>query len=240
MRDSPIWPDVFRARLAHERTDSISTSRAPSLPKILPQILVVVEGINDIQFLRHVSATLHAADPTVPDLGRRERLGELIFVPFGGGDPFLWTSRLAGLGPAEFHLMDRDDPPETESHERAVSLVNLRPRCRAVLTRKRSLENYLHPEAIFEARGITVAFSDNDNDNVPELIARHAHDHHPDAVAWDAMPYRARKRRRDKVKKWLNREAAAKMTPQRIAQRDPEQEILGWLATIARLAAGDD
>jgi hypothetical protein len=237
MRDSPIWPDVFRARLARERTDLILTSPAPGLPKIFPKILVVVEGANDIHFLRHVSAVLHAADPTVPDLGRRERLGELIFIPFGGGDPFLWTSRLAGLGPAEFHLMDRDDPPETESHERAASLVNLRPRCRAVLTRKRSLENYLAPEAIFEARGITVAFSDDDN--VAERIARHAHDQHPDALAWDAMPYRARKRRRDKVKKWLNREAVTKMTSRRIAQRDPEQEILGWLATIARLADGD-
>jgi hypothetical protein len=201
-----------------------------------PKILLVVEGANDIQFLRRISSILHAADPTVVDLAQMERRGELIFVPGGGGDPLLWTFRLAALGPAEFHLQDRDDPPETQLHQRAIALVNGRPRCRAVLTRKRSLENYLHPDAIFEARGIRIAFSDDDN--VPERIARHCHEHHTGGIGWDQMHSRARKRLRDKVKKWLNTAAAQRMTARRIAERDPDGEICGWLRAIAELADG--
>jgi hypothetical protein len=48
-------------------------------------LLLVTEGIGDIKFLNRISRTLHVADDRLPDLGLLERLGELIFIPIGGG-----------------------------------------------------------------------------------------------------------------------------------------------------------
>ena len=62
------------------------------------KILVVVEGPNDIEFLRRISTILHAEQPRLPNLDTIERQGTLIFVPYGG-DPLPWTHRLASLMP---------------------------------------------------------------------------------------------------------------------------------------------
>jgi len=199
-----------------------------------PSIFLVVEGINDIHFLRRISAILHVDDPRLPDLSTMESRGELIFVPFGGGDLSLWKDRLAGLSRAELHLYDREMPPETEARQRIVDAVNRRPRCRAFLTKKRSLENYLSPDAIREAGAVDISFSDHDY--VAELVARQMHKRLDGQPSWLDLPSRRRKRRRDRAKKWLNSRAVERMTPGRLAERDPEDEVRCWLATIARLA----
>ena len=159
-----------------------------------------------------------------------------IFLPSGGGDSRAWAYRLAGLGAAEFHLLDRDISPATEARRQTAEIVNARPRCRAVLTRMRSLENCLHPEAVFEVSGLRVEFSSDDD--VAERVARKTHDRNDGHLPWEAIPARTRKRRRDKTKARLNSRAVERMTPGRLAERDPAGEIRGWLETIARLAHG--
>ncbi|NQT40152.1 MAG: ATP-dependent endonuclease [Planctomycetes bacterium] len=186
--------------------------------------------------MRRISAILHIDDPHVPDLSAMECRGELIFVPFGGGDVSLWTDRLAGLDRPEFHLYDREMPPETQSRQTIADAVNRRPRCQAVLTDKRSLENYLTPSAIREAGAVDITFGDRDH--VAELVARRMHARLTGQPPWNDLSARRRKRRRDRVKKWLNTRAVARMTPERLAKRDPVGEVRCWLATIARLADG--
>lgn len=199
-----------------------------------PRLLVVVEGPHDVEFLRRISLMLHAVEPSLPDLTDLERRGLLVFVPFGGGDSLPWTFRLAGLRRREFYLFDRDVPPATEARQRAAELVNWRPGCCAVVTSKRSLENYLDPRAVFEVSGLQVAFSDDDD--VADVVARARYGRQDPQKPWDELPGRTRKRRRNKVKKWLNTKAVDRMTPERLRQRDPEGEIRSWLGTIARLA----
>lgn len=201
-----------------------------------PRLLVLVEGTHDVEFLRRTSTMLHAVEPSLPDLAELERRGTLVFVPFGGGDALPWTFRLAGLRRREFYLWDRDVPPATEARQRAAELVNWRPGCCAVVTNKRSLENYLDPRAVFEASGLCVEFSDDDN--VADVVARAQYARLDLAQPWDDLPGRTRKRHRDKVKKWLNTKAVDRMTPERLHQRDPEGEIRSWLKTIAKLVAG--
>ncbi len=222
-----LWPFL------HSRQTS---SPNPSRPNHNggPRIFLVVEGVNDIQFLRRISAILHIDDPRMPNLSAMERRGELIFVPFGGGDVSLWTDRLAGLGRPEFHLYDREMPPETESRQRIADAVNRRPRCQAVLTGKRNLENYLAPSAIREAGAVDITFSDHDD--VADFVAQQMHARLNGQPPWNDLPARTRKRRRDRAKKWLNTRAVERMTPQRLAVRDPAGEVRYWLATIARLA----
>ncbi len=102
------------------------------------QVLLVVEGPNDIEFLRRISAILHRDDPTLPDLAAMERERALVFVPSGGVD-LSSAFRFAGLGLPEFHLLDRDMPPATQSRQQVAAMVNSRPRCFAAITSKRSL-----------------------------------------------------------------------------------------------------
>lgn len=119
------------------------------------RVLLVVEGTNDIEFLRRISLTLHNHDVSLPNLACMERLGELIFIPFGGGHVKAWTDRLAPLNKPEWHLYDHELSPETAFRQKAVDQVNLRSRCQARLTQKRSIENYLHPQAIAAAGNVS-------------------------------------------------------------------------------------
>jgi hypothetical protein len=212
------------------------SERAPQSQFPSPEnrpVLLVLEGETDIQFLRRASAVLQADDRSLPDLGQLERRGKLVFVPFGG-DPRNWIFRFAELGCPEFHLLDREIPPATEIRRESARVVNLRPGCRAAVTNKRSLENYLHPAAIVEARGVEVQFSDDDD--VADLVAEQLFLRHRPAGNWRELPTRARRRLRNRAKSWLSTDALGRMTVARFAERDPEGEIRGWLRQIAELA----
>lgn len=194
-------------------------------------VLVVVEGPFDIEFLRRISTILASDRSDVPNLAAMERCRELMFFPFGG-DPWLWADRLSPLGLPEFHLYDREAPPETEIRQRAANAVNLRAGCRAVLTSKRSLENYLHPQAIAEACGIEVEFGDHDQ--VADLIAEQLYDRQ-DQIPWCELPRRTQTRRRNRAKKWLHTKAVDRMTSERLSKRDPHDEVISWLMAITRM-----
>ena len=81
-----------------------------------------------------------------------------------------WVSRLGGLHKRDFYLFDREQEPETTARQKVIEIINTQPGCAGVLTRKRALENYLHPLAIREACGIDLIF-DNGTD-VASLLAR--------------------------------------------------------------------
>ncbi|MEX1224024.1 MAG: ATP-dependent endonuclease [Pirellulales bacterium] len=202
-------------------------------PRMRCRLLLVVEGVNDIEFLRRISLHLHAVDSSLPHLADMERTGELIFVPFGGGDVRAWTHRLAPLNRFELHLYDHELPPETEYRHQAAAAVNQRDNCRAVVTRKRSLENYLHPWAIRAAGGPHVRFGDFDS--VAELTAKQRYQRQLPDTAWELLTRRARSRMTQRAKRWLNTRAADQMTAELLKGRDPKGEILSWLATIGRL-----
>jgi putative ATP-dependent endonuclease of OLD family len=198
------------------------------------RLLLVVEGVHDIEFLRRISAMLHAHESELPDLGAMEHRGELIFLPGGGAEMKLWTHRLGPLGKPECHVYDREESPETELRRQLAEAVNRRPGCFAVLTSKRNLECYLHSDAIREAGGVEVVFGDDDS--VADLIARQIYVKESPGVPWEELPRRNQTRRRNRVKRWLNTKAVDRMTPQRLAERDPKGEVRSWLEAMMRLA----
>ncbi len=198
-----------------------------------PLVLVVVEGPFDIEFLKRISTMLADGIEGLADLADMERRRELVFFPVGGA-PWPWIDRLAAFGLPEFHLYDREAPPATEWRARAADAVNLRSRCQAVLTTKRSLENYLHPHAIAQACGIDVQFGDHEQ--VADLIAERMHDEQS-PKPWGQLPRRTQARRRNRVKRWLHTKAVDCMTVDRLAQRDPQGEVISWIKSIARLAS---
>ncbi|MCE9553850.1 MAG: ATP-dependent endonuclease [Planctomycetes bacterium] len=194
------------------------------------QVLVVVEGVNDVEFLRRISRIVHAANATLPDLGALELEGRLIFLPVGGSDMAVWSRRLAPLALREFHLADRDVPPLTEEHQAAVEEVNRRPGCIAALTGKRHTENYVHAQAIFQARGLHVEFgSDHD---LPELVARRTYELLGGQHHWDDIPSRKRRQMKHRAKRWLNTDAVDAMTTDLLAAQDPDGDVCSWLEAI--------
>lgn len=202
--------------------------RLPAVAKLI----VVVEGRHDVEFLRRISKILHVADRMLPDLGEHERAGELIFLPIGGGNIATWGSALAGLGLAELHLYDREVPPETELRQRAAEMVNKRLHCKAFVTRMRSLENYLHPNCIQEVSSLSLAYSGDDD--VADLVARACHERDAIEPLWDLLPGRARKRCRERAKRWINRAAVDRMTLCLLEVRDISGEVRSWLTAAAK------
>jgi len=199
------------------------------------RLILVVEGAHDVEFLKRISRVLAGTDSSLPKLDEWASEGTIVFVPNNGAST-TFPASFSDDGPAELHLLDRETEPTTTQREILVQALNSRANCHAVLTSKRALENYLHPDAIREAGGVEVAFGDFDD--VAELVAR-ACFQPSNSRKWESLSRRARRRLRDKAKRWLNREAVDRMTPQRLAERDPEGEVIGWLRTIAELAGID-
>lgn len=58
------------------------------------------------------------------------------------------------------------------------------------------------------------------------------------APGWTELSRRGCNRLRNRVKKVLNTAAVARMTTARLAVRDPDGEVAGWLRAIAELLSG--
>ncbi|MCE9555417.1 MAG: ATP-dependent endonuclease [Planctomycetes bacterium] len=183
--------------------------------------------------MRRISRIAHADDDDLPDLGQLEAAGRLVFLPVGGSALTIWSHRLAPLNIGEFHLCDRDQSPLTEEHQAAEAEVNRRPGCIAALTGKRHLENYLHPGAIFAARGLRVQFGPDDD--LAELVARRSYDLVGGSHLWEDIPSRKRRQMKHRAKRWLNTDAVDAMTPDLLAQQDPDGDVRSWLEAIGWL-----
>lgn len=202
------------------------------LPDQRVKALVFVEGSNDVEFLERVSAMLKPSMPKVVDFAADDRVA---LVPLGGGSLKHWVAKhyLSKLGIPEVHLYDRDDdvPPK---YQPECDAVNARTDGSwAEITKKRELENYLHPDAIAEGMGgIVVAFTDNCD--VPLKVAEAVHINSGSTKPWaDVLAdEKALDKKIGNVKKRLNRDAASKMTPERLAHVDAAGEISGWLRRI--------
>lgn len=202
----------------------MNPSTAPGLP-----LLIVVEGINDVHFLKTISAMLHWHHADCIDLGQLEAERKALFLPIGGSNLKEWAQRIASLHKREFHLYDREQEPETTERRHVIEAINQRPGCSARLTGKRAMENYLHPSAILEACDIELHITDDTD--VTHLLAHQllASRGRP---LWHQLPSKSQRRLNEKVKKLLNIKAVASMTPELLAERDGNNEVIAWLQTI--------
>ena len=204
------------------------------------KIFVGVEGPHDISFLKGMARMLIAAGEVAPDLEQLELDGELVFVPLGGSNLALWASRLAPFNRPEFHICDRDNaPPADPKYAAHIDAVNARADCQAVTTDKRELESYLHQDAICEAYAqnqimIALAGPFADFDDVPVIVAEAVHALNG-ADPWANLDEEKQRKKVSKAKRILNDSAVAQMTVARLAQTDPNNEIRGWLSTIAQM-----
>lgn len=132
-------------------------------------LLILIEGIYDVEFLCRISTILRRDDHAIPDLRTWEESGRLILVPFGGGDPRFWATRFAPLGLSEIHIYDRETAADSVLRFSAAAIVNRRSNAQAFVMSKRSIESYLHPDVI-ESR-FRVRATCSDDENIVDAIA---------------------------------------------------------------------
>ncbi|WP_243402256.1 ATP-binding protein, partial [Lelliottia aquatilis] len=184
------------------------------------RLLFCVEGPTDVVAFKALSKALHAEDNTLPDLDNDERVA---FIVLGGGTLKHWVNEnyLRALNRREIHIYDRDVPAYAE----AVNAVNARGNgCWAAQTLKHEVESYLHPDAIHDAFGVTIAVTDHPvaGKATPKVFAEaYSLAQHFDGVMKD-----------NAAKARLAERAFPLMTAALIHQRDPEGEVVGWMRRI--------
>ena len=198
-----------------------------------PRVLVVVEGIHDVSFLKIASNILHDGDSSLPNLSAMEAERDLVFLPVGGTVTSTWQCRLRPLGLSEFHLYDRDVPPHSEARRAVAAAVNRRLNCCAFVTSRRHIESYLHPMAVRAAGGMPVVFGEDDD--VAEVAARAFH-RVRGTKDWHRLTANRRRKLRLRAKRWLNTEVVSQMTPELFAEHDPHGEVASWLTRIGEMA----
>src|ERR1017187_6001156 len=104
----PTIMDCPDGRSAFGESAMLTNPLEPGLP-----LLVVVEGENDIHFLKAISAMLHTTNPDLPDVAQLVNSRRAIFLPTGGSNLNAWVARIASLHKREFYLFDREQEPET-------------------------------------------------------------------------------------------------------------------------------
>ena len=199
-------------------------------------LLVLIEGIYDVEFLCRISGILRRDDHAIPDLRTLEEAGKLVFVPFGGGDPGFWATRFAPLGLSEIHIYDRETLPESRQRLAAASRVNCRPNARAFVTSHCSIENYLHPDAIESFFRIRVSCPAESS--IVDAIADALLKRSCATLDCSRLSRRGRRRLKLQVKRKLNHDVVLQMTPAMLDESDPRGEVRSWLTAIADAVGG--
>lgn len=194
------------------------------IPDSRVKVLIFVEGPTDVQALKCLSKALHVDDPSIIDLSSDPRIA---FVVAGGGNLVHWINEnyLKGLGRLQFHLYDNDKP------EYAIKASEVNSRgdgSKAFVTEKHEIENYLHKDAINLAYSISVDVLDGldpSGKSVAKLFGKAL----ANKNGWAGL-----KENNAKIK--LADHVFPKMTAAMIAERDPSEEIKGWLNEIKNMA----
>lgn len=224
----PVIHDGHADETLSEITDTLGV-----LPDHNIKVFFGVEGRNDIMFLTAISKILRDVGEDVPDLGKAEIDGRLVFVPMGGSSLDLWVSRLANLNRPEFYLIDRDnEPPLQPKYHRVAEKLKTRG-CTVWITERKELENYIHSDVIKTQHttypGVGVEFED-----VPMLLAQTVHEASESSLPWTEVLTNPDKlgKKISNVKRLLNTELVAKMTPELLTKVDTKNEVRTWLKAI--------
>ena len=199
------------------------------LPDKRVQLLLYVEGPNDVEFLEHASRLIGQIDLTTEK--------RIAFVPLGGGNLKHWVNRhyLSGLDLPEVHIYDRDNDC---GYQDDVNEVNRRGnKYWATLTNKREIENYLHPDAVRDVLKIYIEI--DDNTDVPLAAARAIHKNSESQNAWEELKPNKRDQKTNNVKKRLCKEVTKQMTVAQLQARDPNGEVEGWFQQIREKLTGN-
>jgi len=228
------WPEIHSGH--DEGTLTEITASLGVLPDHGIKAFLGVEGRHDITFLKEISRILNQAGESVPDLEKAEEDGRLVFVPLGGSNLDLWVSRLKGFNRPEFYLMDRDtEPPASPKYQPIATQLSQRSNCTAWITKKREIENYIHPDVI-KAECPSYSGAGHAFEDVPVLLAKALHEASDTTQTWADLQANQEKlgKKVSNAKRRLCGHFTLKMTPQYLTQIDPDNEVRLWLQTLGQ------
>jgi putative ATP-dependent endonuclease of OLD family len=180
------------------------------IPDTRVKVLVCVEGPTDVDNLKILSNILHKDDQEIPDLMNDPRIA---VIPLGGSTLQYWVNEnyLKELGIPEVHIYDGDS---RNKYQKQVEKINQRQDGSwAVFMSKREIENYLHEDAIYQA--FHVKINVGDNDDIPNILRQKCTSCSKN------------------IKKEISQKAFPKMTVEMLRQRDPNDEVRGWLKRLS-------
>lgn len=187
------------------------------------QILLCVEGPNDVSCLKALSKAAHAADNTLPNLDNDERVA---FVVLGGATLQHWVNQhyLRTLNKPEVHIYDGD----VADYRNYIALVNARTDGSwGAVASKHEIESYLHPDAIDQAFGVRIIVTDHpvEGKATPRVFAD----------AYSIHQGLGAPMKDSTAKKHLANKAFPCMTAVMLQQRDPQGEVVGWFQRIGQM-----
>jgi putative ATP-dependent endonuclease of the OLD family len=216
------------------------------------KVAVAVEGTTDIDALISLAGILSQA-------GQLDGLDlDKVFWTIGGGDTLKdWVERryLDSLGLPQVYIFDSDRtaaalPPRKDKEDR-VNEINGRDSCAAFMTRKREIENYMHPDTLDRVSNGRInlpAGTDLDFDDIPVVFgtalagAKAAHGNnlgfYPDDHNGQRLSLGTRETRCKKIiTAYVMRHMTAEEVLARGAYKDPgtgedRNEIMEWLQAI--------
>lgn len=194
------------------------------------QVLVFVEGVNDIAILKTFSKIINSVNSTIVDLTTDSRV---VIVPTGGSTLKEWVEReyLKTFNLPEVHIYDSDGLTPPKYYETCKKVNDRKNGSIAFSTKKREIENYINPKNINSHYGIEVSFTDTCS--VPEAVAKLIHEKDSSAKPWNEVSEKKMKDKKNNIKKVLNYQIAESMTYEDLCESDTEKEVEGWLQEIS-------
>lgn len=192
--------------------------------------VVGLESQEDFRLFFRLAKILHRGDRNLPDVQKHAKAGELLCLPYGL-HPRGFIELFLNFDMPQLYLFSRGAGPLPDERRELIRRIRQDADASAVVMKKRALTNYLHPDAIFEE--LRALVSVNDDTDVPAEVARQV-TKGLKFPAWDQLDPQLRSDLAGAMAIELSIKASRRMTAERLAQRDPDGEVAGWLRTIGK------
>lgn len=187
------------------------------IPDHRVKVLLCVEGINDVDFFYAVGKLLNQSDSAIPDIKSDPRVA---IIELGGSSLKHWVDNhyLREIGIPEYHIYDCDDPNSPQYLDDCNTVNARNDGSKAHLTQRREIENYYHPDLIYNEFGVSL--NPAPFDDVPALIR-------------DNLPANQNRLNTSTIKERLAKYCAPRMTLSQLQAVDNQNEIRNWFTEIA-------
>lgn len=194
------------------------------------KLIVCVEGPTDVEFFKRLSKIID--DDLKIDFENDQRI---VIIPLGGSTLKYWVDNhyLRKLGLPEIHIYDGDK----KENERKAKQINSRSDgSKGFVTRKREIENYVHPNIVKDIFSLT----DEELTNLIDLSKT-------DWIAdWDKIDVpkelmkiiyknKGRSIRESKVKEKICTEGIERMSIELLKELNAYEEVKEWFTTIKNM-----
>jgi len=212
--------------MVHSRAPS--TNVAPPRRAFAP--IVGMESEEDFRCLFRLAKILHRTDRNLPDLQKHAKAGEVLCIPIGL-NPRGFVELFRNFHLPQLYLLSRGSGPMPEARRELIRRIRQAVDCNAIVMRKRAMANYLHPDAIDEEFHVPLAV--DDDTDVPAVVLQHILKRLK-FPAWNQLDPQLRADLTEAFASELCVKASRRMTAERLAQRDPDGEVAGWLRSIGK------